>query len=731
MNPVSRLLPMAIAAAVLGSASTSVLAQSEFRFAERPVPGQYIVVLKDSVARLDNESATRGVRAAELASQMASQHGARLTQTYTHALRGFVVQASDKALARLLLDERVAFVEEDGIVTVNATQSGATWGLDRSDQRDLPLNGTYVYNTTASNVNAYIVDTGVLGSHSQFSGRMIGGYTAISDGNGTNDCNGHGTHVAGTVAGTTHGIAKGAKISPIRVLGCNGSGTNSGVIAGMDWVAANHVKPAVANMSLGGGASSATDTAVANMTNAGVTVVVAAGNDNANACNYSPARAASAITVGSTTNTDARSSFSNFGTCLDIFAPGSSITSAWYTGTTATNTISGTSMAAPHVAGVAALYLADNPNATVSQVTNAIINASTLNKVSSPGTGSPNRLLYSMFGGGTTPDTTAPTTPANAAATAASTSQINLSWGAATDSGGSGLAGYKIERCQGSGCSNFAQIATTTTTSYSNTGLTAATSYSYRVRAYDGAGNNGGYSNTTSATTQSSGGGGGNVLSNGVAVTGLAASTGNSLNYTMVVPAGASNLSFVTSGGTGDMDMYVRFGSAPTDTVYDCRPYASGNSETCSFAAPQAGTYHVRLKAYSTYSGVSLTGSYTTGGGGGGPQTYTNGADFPINDNSTINSTITVSGRSGNAPSGTPVAVDIRHTYKGDLKVDLIAPDGSVYVLHNRSGGSADNIIQTYTVNLSSEALNGTWTLRVNDNARGDTGYLNSWSLTF
>ena len=224
---------------------------------------------------------------------------------------------------------------------------------------------------------------------------------------------------------------------------------------------------------------------------------------------------------------------------------------------------------------------------------------------------------------------------------------------------------------------------------------------------------------------------GGNTLTRGVPVTGLTATTGNSLNYTMSVPTGATNLTFTLSGGTGDADMYVKFGSAPSDTVYDCRPYLGGNAETCTFATPSAGTWHVRVKAYSTFSGVSLVGDYTTGGGGGTPQTYSNGTNVNIGDNTTVESTITVSGRSGNAPASTPVQVAIVHTYIGDLKVDLIAPDGSVYVLHNRSGGSADNINTTYTVNLSSETLNGTWRLRVNDNAGGDTGYIDSWSITF
>ncbi|HBK54970.1 MAG TPA: alkaline serine protease, partial [Xanthomonadales bacterium] len=318
-------LAAAIAAAVLGSVSGTAEAQAEFRIANQPIEGQYIVVLKDEVASLAHETnAAQRPRVADMARQMASKHGAKVRASFSHALRGFVVRADDKALQRLLLDDRVAYVEEDGIISIAATQSNATWGLDRIDQRNLPLDTSYTYNTNATGVHAYIVDTGVLGTHTQFTGRMGNGFTAITDGNGTNDCNGHGTHVAGTVGGTTHGVAKGVTIHPVRVLGCDGSGSNSGVIAGMDWVAANHVKPAVANMSLGGGASTATDNAVTNMVNAGVTVVVAAGNDNTNACNSSPARAPLAITVGSTTNTDARSSFSNFGTCLDIFAPGSS-----------------------------------------------------------------------------------------------------------------------------------------------------------------------------------------------------------------------------------------------------------------------------------------------------------------------------------------------------------------------------------------------------------------------
>ena len=234
------------------------------------------------------------------------------------------------------------------------------------------------------------------------------------------------------------------------------------------------------------------------------------------------------------------------------------------------------------------------------------------------------------------------------------------------------------------------------------------------------------------AKTAGAGGGGGTalILNNGVPVNNLAAAAGSSVNYVMNVPAGATGLKFVASGGSGDADLYVKFGSAPTDSSYDCRPYQSGNNETCNIATAQAGTYYVRLKAYSAFSGVSLTGSYSTGTPPPQTQTYSNATDYPIKDNATVDSPIAVAGRSGNAPSTASLTVDIVHTYQGDLKVDLVAPDGSLYNLHNRTGAGTDNIRKTVTLNLSSELLNGTWKLRVNDNASGDTGYINSWSIT-
>ena len=400
-------LAVAAGTFALGFASLYISAQEEkLRKSDRAIPGRYIVVLEDWAA------GARGVdsNAEAVAEELSLVYGGKIDRVFKHALNGYVAELNDKAAEELSKDNRVLYVEQDSEVSIDATQTGATWGLDRIDQRDRPLNGTYTYTPTGSGVNAYIIDTGIRRTHNDFGGRAFAGFDAIGDGQNSNDCNGHGTHVAGTVGGTTYGVAKSVRLYAVRVLNCSGSGSNSGVIAGVDWVTQNRVRPAVANMSLGGGASSALDTAVNNSIASGVTYAVAAGNSNANACNYSPARVGNALTVGSTTSSDARSSFSNFGSCLDIFAPGSSITSAWYTSNTATNTISGTSMASPHVAGVAALYLQGNPTASASTVNAAIINSASTSKLTSIGTGSPNRLLYSLLGG-TSPTPTPTPTP--------------------------------------------------------------------------------------------------------------------------------------------------------------------------------------------------------------------------------------------------------------------------------------------------------------------------------
>jgi len=354
------------------------------------IPGQFIISFDGSVADV------RG-RAAELA----AQHGATVLFTYEHALRGFAARMGDGAAAAMRGRAGVAMVEPDRRVYAFTTQSNATWGLDRIDQRSLPLSGTYTYTNTGNGVNAYIIDTGILLTHNEFTGRLFTGFDAVTSGGTANDCNGHGTHVAGTVGGTVYGVAKQVRLHAVRVLSCSGSGTTSGVIAGVDWVTANHVKPAVANMSLGGGASTSLDSAVKNSIAAGVTYAVAAGNGNRggrqdDACKYSPARVPEALTISATNSSDAKPSWANYGNCVDFFAPGVSITSAWYTSNSATNTISGTSVAAPHAAGVAALYLQSNPGASPATVGNALYNNTTTSIVTSSNTAN-NHLLFTNY----------------------------------------------------------------------------------------------------------------------------------------------------------------------------------------------------------------------------------------------------------------------------------------------------------------------------------------------
>ncbi|MBA4159580.1 MAG: S8 family peptidase [Gemmatimonadetes bacterium] len=351
------------------------------------IPGRFIVTLREGASP----------------AAVAGAHGVQPDYVYTHVLNGFAGAMSDAARSGLLRDARVARVEPDGVARISTTQSNATWGLDRIDQRSRPLSGTYTYTNTGNGVRAYIIDTGIRTAHNDFGGRAIIGHDSFG-GNGE-DCNGHGTHVAGTVGGSTYGVAKSVTLVAVRVLDCGGSGSWSGVIAGMDYVTAQKKAspsvPAVANLSLGGGANSSVDDAARRMIAAGVATAIAAGNGNQggreqDACKYSPARVTEAMTIGATTNTDAKTSWSNYGNCVDFFAPGASITSAWHTSNTATNTISGTSMAAPHVAGVAALHLQSNSGHTAQQVRDALYALTTKGIVTSSKTAN-NHLLFTNY----------------------------------------------------------------------------------------------------------------------------------------------------------------------------------------------------------------------------------------------------------------------------------------------------------------------------------------------
>ncbi|HEX7305239.1 S8 family peptidase [Lentzea sp.] len=555
-------------------------------------------VVKDSyIVSLKADTASRAA-----APGLASKYGGQVGQVWQHALNGFSVKMSAQQAARLAADPKVAFVQQDAQIRMfDVQQNPPSWGLDRVDQRDLPLSSSYQYDTTASNVTAYIIDTGVRTTHSTFGGRASWGTNTSGDGNNT-DCNGHGTHVAGTIAGAEYGLAKAAKVVAVKVLNCSGSGTTAGVVGGIDWVTANAVKPAVANMSLGGGADSTLDAAVRRSIASGVTYAIASGNSNTDACSTSPARVTEAITVNASTNTDARASFSNYGSCTDIYAPGQNIVSSWNTNDTATNNISGTSMATPHVAGAAALWLATHPTDSPAAVWSGLDAASTPNKITNVGANTPNKLLYTLWGGGQ-PGTPSVTNPGTQTSTVGTPASLQLS-------ASGGTAPY----------------------TWSVTGL----------------------------------------------------------------PAGLSASSSGAISGT---------------------PTTAGTSSVTATATDAAGKT------------ASTTFSWVVNPVGGNCDAKTNSTPASIPDLGTVTSTIVVSGCAGNASAATSIKVAITHTYKGDLVVDLVAPDGSVYNLHNRTGGSADNINETYTKDLSSEAANGTWTLRVRDAAFLDTGTLNSWTL--
>src|SRR3569832_85484 len=473
------------------------------------IANQYIVQIKpDEVRRSNDVSASVKSRPTvfEFAARRAKAHGAKLERVFEYALKGFSARMTPQQAEALAADPSVLLVEEDQIITIDATEANATWGLDRIDQADLPLNATYNYDATASNVYAYVIDTGIYFPHNEFGGRAVLGYDCVNDGRNGLDCNGHGTHEAGTIGGSVYGVAKSVNLYAVRVLNCSGSGTTSSVIAGIDWVTAERKSPAVANMSLGGGASTAHNNAVRNSVASGVTYAIAAGNSNADACASSPSRVAEAITVGASASTDARASFSNYGSCVDLFAPGVNITSAWYTGATALANLSGTSMATPHTAGAAALYLAQNPTKTPAEVQAAVKAGTVSGRLSAIGTGSPNLLLQSMF-----------------------------------------------------------------------------------------------TNNTASQAT---------ALTNGTAVADISDAAGGNRYYTITLPTGATNLQVATTGGSGNVDLYLRAGSAPSTSVYDCRSVAGDNVESCLISNPTAGVYYVMLNAASAYSGVSLTAEY-------------------------------------------------------------------------------------------------------------------------
>jgi subtilisin family serine protease len=354
------------------------------------IAGSYIVVLKPAAV---SASATETT-----VSSLTARFGGQVSAVWQSALRGFALRAGAETAARIAADPRVAYVQQDVAIRLDAVQAPTpSWGLDRIDQRSQPLSNSYTFNTAAPNVNAYIIDSGIRTTHADFGGRAIFAVNTTGDGANT-DCFGHGTHVAGTVGGAAFGVAKGVRLFAVKVFDCFGNGSAATVISGVNWVAQNAVRPAVANMSLSGAAFQPLDDAVQGAINAGVTVAVASGNNTADACGFSPARLPAALTANASNVSDRRSGFSNFGGCTDLFAPGENIISDWFTSDTAAAALSGTSMASPHVAGAAALILSASPAATPAQVHAAIIANATPNVIVDAGPGSPNRLLFTVTG---------------------------------------------------------------------------------------------------------------------------------------------------------------------------------------------------------------------------------------------------------------------------------------------------------------------------------------------
>lgn len=486
MNPTNRFRTPTLSAGLLAllfySAAPQAQLPADVAATSDLIPDQYIVVFKPEVNEFDEDIS---IDVPLLAQTFVMEHGGTLLRTYQHALQGFAAILPTSSIAAIQLDPRVAYIEQDRLAYLDATQSNPpSWGLNRIDQRDLPLDTSYVYDFTGSGVRVYIIDTGIRITHTDFGTRASYGYDAFDGSLPADDCNGHGTHVAGTVGGAAHGVAKAAQLIAVRVTDCAANSSTSIIIAGLDWVAgqktSNPSVPSVANMSVRVFDSlQAMDDAVANAVAKGVVVVASAGNNNTDACQQSPARAPAAITVGATTITDARASYSNFGTCVDLFAPGSGITSTWYTSDTATNTISGTSMASPHVAGVAALYLQTNACAPPATVSSTIINNATAGEVTNPGTGSPNRLLYSL-----NLVSSAPGVPPSISAnpTFSTGGYYTVSWGAASGT----VSHYEIQRQRNySGTWSASRTVTGLSTNYSSS---SSSDYLHRVRACNSSG---------------------------------------------------------------------------------------------------------------------------------------------------------------------------------------------------------------------------------------------------
>jgi subtilisin family serine protease len=605
----------AVTAMALATGATPAAAEGDILGANNPT------AIKDSYIVVYNDVTTQSVDA--LTSDLSAKHDAKVDFTYRHALKGFAGTLSERAARRLAAEPGVAYVQQNGTVQATGTQPNPpSWGLDRIDQRNLPLDSTYTYPNDGTGVTAYIIDTGIRTTHSDFGGRASWGTNTVDTNN--TDCNGHGTHVAGTVGGTAHGVAKGVRLIAVKVLNCQGSGSFAGVAAGIDWVTGHHTSgPAVANMSLGGQGSDTTgENAVRNSIADGVTYAIASGNSNANACNFTPARVAEAITVNASTNTDARASFSNWGTCTDVFAPGQNITSAWMTNDTATNTISGTSMAAPHVAGGAAVLLGATPSLTPAQVANAMVANSTLDKITSPGTGSPNRLLYVNTGdpGPGNPSVTPPGNQTGTVGTATSL-QLKASGGAPPYTwSATGLPpGLTLAASTGliSGTPTTAGAYTVTVTATDTASKSASTTFTWTISPTGGSCSapgeklvNGGFESGTTGWSNATwtigawtGEGSPRTGSRSSWIGGYGYTYTETLSQTVTVPAGCANTT---------LSLWLKISTAEYEpAVFDTFTVKAGSTTLATYTNLNPSGYAVRTFNLGAYAGQSVTLSFT------------------------------------------------------------------------------------------------------------------------
>jgi subtilisin family serine protease/subtilisin-like proprotein convertase family protein len=687
------------------------------------IDNSYIVVLKQNTDR----------------ATLAARFDGTVTRTYRHALHGFEATLTDKAARRLAADPNVASVTQNHTVSITDTQTPTTsWGLDRVDQRALPLDNTFTYPRVAPNVRAYVLDTGIRFSHTDLGGRAVSGYDIIDDDPDAADCQGHGTHVAGTIGGNTYGVAKNVQLVSVRVLGCRGEGTIGTVIGGVDWVTADHTtgQPAVANMSLGGGAWEPFVRAVTNSIADGITYAVAAGNDNGtDACTRSPANTPDAITVAATRPDDSRAPFSNIGPCVDIFAPGTDIVSAGHADDTAVRTASGTSMAAPHVAGAAALILADHPTYKPGQVADELFADSTPGIVTDAGTGSANRLLHV--------DPTVPTddfslTAAPAAGTVTAgntlttTIQANVVSGApqpvnlATSGLPSGATATFSPATVGSGDSSTLTIATSATTpsgSYpvivTGTGPQATRLTTFRLTVAGAPGCVGGNATETALPV-------GNTVEVPVTITGCAGNAARNSTVEVHIP----------HDGVGDLDARL---VAPDGTEYQLVYRTGGDIDGLHYtfthnlsSEPANGTWKLRVQDGGSAGSGHLASWALNVAGQDLPVPTCGGLDttrIAVPDRGSAESTMTVRG-CGRPPSSIVfVELGLTHQWVGDLRFYLVAPDGHEVQMWSING-PGPNLRGTLIADMSRSPANGVWRLRVEDISWGTEGTLDNWKLT-